>query len=294
MKIQYYMFLFGQKLISFLPIRLSRAVARAGGTLYYHLFPRKREQVIKNMRRALGPEASEREVKRTAPRACRYYAEYWVDILWLPTRTREYILERFVTIDEGFLIQALDRGRGVLIILPHYGSWEAGGVYMSSLGPFAAVAEVLRPQELFDLFVDLRKGVGIEILPYDRSPLTRDRMVEMLGDGYMLALLCDRDLKGTGVEVEFFGESTTLPPGPAVLARRSGAPIVCVNVRNLDDGTWVGKATSPIWVKDGDGRDRSIEDTMQEVAHRLEDLIRDDPAQWHMFMPCWPSDRESM
>ena len=292
MRVAYYMFLAGEKLLSALPVRVSRAVARAGGSIYYLLFPRKRGQVIRNMRRALGPEAGEREVRRTARRACRYYADYWVDILWLPTRTRQFILERFAVVGEGFLLEALERGKGALIVLPHYGSWEAGGVYMSSLGPFAAVAERLRPPELFALFVRMRNAVGIEIVPYDSRPQTRERLVEMLRGGYMVALLCDRDLKGTGVEVEFFGERTTLPPGPAVLAQRSGAPIVCVNVRNLSDGTWRGKATEPIWVEDDGEGDQAIKDTMQAVAHRLEDLIREDPAQWHMFMPCWPGDRE--
>jgi len=294
MKIQYYMFLCGQKLVSALPIRVSRALSHAGGDLYYFLFRRKRRQVIKNMRRALGPKPSEKEVRRTARRACRYYADYWVDILWLPTRSRKYVLERFITVNKASLLDVLEQGKGALIVLPHYGSWEAGGLYLSSLGPFAAVAEVLRPQELFDLFVKMRNAVGIEILPYDRRPQTRDRMVEMLKNGYMLALLCDRDLKGKGVGVEFFGERTTLPPGPAVLARKSGVPIVCVNVRNFDDGTWVGRAADPIWVEEDGDRDQAVKTAMQQVAWHLEDLIRDDPAQWHMLMPCWPSDRESV
>jgi KDO2-lipid IV(A) lauroyltransferase len=116
-------------------------------------------------------------------------------------------------------------------------------------------------------------------------------MVEALKGGQMLALLCDRDLKGTGVEVEFFGEKTTLPPGPASLALKSGVPIFCVNVRNTEDG-WVGRATEPIFARQDVPREEEIKRIMQEIARRLEELIRDDPAQWHMFMPSWPSDRK--
>jgi KDO2-lipid IV(A) lauroyltransferase len=179
------------------------------------------------------------------------------------------------------------------VVLPHYGSWEAGAVYLSSLSPFAAVAEVLKPPELFDLFVKLRAGVGIKIFPYDHSPETRDEMVSALKQGIMLALLCDRDLKGSGVEVEFFGEKTTLPPGPASLAMRSGSPIICVNVRNLDDGSWVGHATEPIYVRDSGNKDEAVQSAMQHIARTLEGLIREDPSQWHMFMPSWPSDRQN-
>lgn len=286
----YYLFLLADKIIGWVPVRITHAIARGGALFYYYAFPRKRHLVERNMRRALGPAASSREVRRTARRACRYYADYWVDIFWLPTKSRKYVLERFDTVNLPALTGAIDAGRGVLVVLPHFGSWEAGAVFLSSLCPFAAVAEVLKPPELFELFCRLRKGVGIDIFPYDHKPETRDAMVESLQNGTMLALLCDRDLKGKGVEVEFFGERTTLPPGPATLALRSGAPIVCVTVRNVGDG-WIGHATEPIWLDGSGDREEAIRETMRQVARNLEELIREDPAQWHMFMPAWPSDR---
>jgi lauroyl/myristoyl acyltransferase len=293
LKIAYYLFLVADKVIAALPIRFTRSIAHAGALLYYYVFPKKRGLIERNMRRALGPQASDREVRQTARRACRYYADYWIDIIWLPTRTREYVLERFARRNEVSLEDAVAAGKGLIVVLPHYGSWEAGAVYLASLGPFAAVAEVLKPPELFDLFCRLRKGVGIDIFPYNSRPETRDRMIEALQAGTTLALLCDRDLKGSGVAVEFFGERTTLPPGPAVLAMRSGSPIVCVNVRNLDDGSWIGHATDTFFVEESPDKEETIRKTMQKIAGLLEDLISEDPAQWHMFMPSWPSDRES-
>jgi lauroyl/myristoyl acyltransferase len=292
MKLVYYFFLAADRIAGRLPIGVTRAVAHAGALLYFYSFPRKRRLVERNMRRALGPEATGLEVRAAARRACRYYADYWVDIFWIPTLSREYVLERFEKVGLPELMEVVKAGKGVLVVLPHYGSWEAGAIYLSELCPFAAVAEIIRPPELFDLFCRLRKNVGIDIFPYDNKPETREAMVEALKGGTMLALLCDRDLKGKGVEVEFFGERTTLPPGPATLALRSGSPILCVNVRNVEDG-WVGHALEPIWL-DGSGdrdRDEVIRETMQKVARHLEELIREDPAQWHMFMPAWPSDR---
>ena len=293
MKVAYYLFVAAEKLVEKVPVSMIRTVARAGALFYYYILPRKRDLVRRNMRRALGGSASDREVKRTARRAYRYYADYWVDILWLPTCTRQYVLDRFGRIGDKTLKDTIAEGKGVVVVLPHYGSWEAGAVYLSSLSPFAAVAEVLKPRELFDLFVKLRAGVGIKIFPYDHSPETRDEMVSDLKKGTMLALLSDRDLKGSGVEVEFFGERTTLPPGPASLALRSGSPIICVSVRNMDDGSWVGHATEPIYVRDIGDRDEVIQNAVQQIARRLEGLIREDPAQWHMFMPAWPSDRQN-
>jgi KDO2-lipid IV(A) lauroyltransferase len=291
-KIVYYLFVLADRVVAKVPIGITRAVAHAGALFYYYAFSKKRHLIQKNMRRALGPDATDAEVRRTARRACRYYADYWVDIFWLPMNTREYVLERFAKNNAPPLEAAAAAGKGIIIVLPHYGSWEAGAVYLSSLGKFAAVAEVLKPPELFDMFCRLREGVGIDIFPYNHKPETRDRMIEALKGGTILALLCDRDLKGSGVAVEFFGEPTTLPPGPAVLAMRSGSPIICVTVRNLDDGTWIGHAFDPIYVRVDDDRDAVIQETMQQVARNLEVLIREDPSQWHMFMPAWPSDRQ--
>jgi KDO2-lipid IV(A) lauroyltransferase len=292
-RITYYLFVAADRLVQKVPVRVIRAVARAGALCYYVVFPDKRHLVERNMRRALGASASDGEVKRIARRAYRYYADYWVDILWLPTCTRQYVLDRFGKIGEKTLTDTIAEGKGVIVVLPHFGSWEAGAVYLSSLSPFAAVAEVLKPPELFDLFVKLRAGVGIKIFPYDHSPGTRDEMVSALKNGTMLALLSDRDLKGSGVEVEFFGERTTLPPGPASLALRSGSPIICVSVRNMDDGNWVGHATEPIYVRETGDREKAIQTAVRQIARTLEGLIREDPAQWHMFMPAWPSDRRN-
>ncbi|PKQ28830.1 MAG: phosphatidylinositol mannoside acyltransferase [Candidatus Anoxymicrobium japonicum] len=291
MKIVYYMFVLGEKVVSALPIGLTRAVARACGVVYFYVFPRKRRLVLRNMRRVLGPDATSAAVKRAACRACRSYADYWVDVIWLPTRTRDYVLERFDTINVTALEEVMAGGKGAIFVLPHYGSWEVGAVYVSSLGPLVAVAEALKPPELFDMFCRLRADVGVEIFPYDRRSETRDKLVEVLKKGAAIALLCDRDLKGSGVPVEFFGEQTTLPPGPAVLAMRSGSPIFCAAVRNLKGNRWSGRVLDPIYVDGSGDREEIVQATMQQIAGNLEVLIREDPTQWHMFMPAWPSDR---
>ena len=107
MKLQYYLFLLAQKAVARLPVSFTRTIARAGALVYFYLFPRKRRLVERNMRRALGSEASDLEVSRTARRACRYYADYWVDILWLPTMSREYVLERFGKVNLPALTSAI-------------------------------------------------------------------------------------------------------------------------------------------------------------------------------------------
>lgn len=279
-----------QKVVGFLPIKISMGLADVAGSIYYYTVKKKREQAKSNIRRVLGPDADKKEVARTAKNMCRYYAKYWIEIFWVPTLEKEYILERFRTKGAENFDIPWAMGKGLIVVLPHYGSWEAGAVYLASRGKFSAVAEVLEPPELFKLFCDLRESIGIKIFPFDHKPKTRLKMIEFLKEGGMLALLSDRDLRGTGVEVEFFGEKTTLPPGPAALAFKSGSPIVCVKVVKNDDGTWTGHVSNTIYPDFEGDRRAVIREIMQQVAYEMEGLIREDPAQWHMLMPAWPSD----
>ncbi len=106
----------------------------------------------------------------------------------------------------------------------------------------------------------------------------------------VLCLLCDRDIGGGGIEVEFFGERTTLPAGPATLALRTGAPVLPTAVYFRPDGGHLGKVGAPLDVTRHGSMAEDIASITQQLAHRLEELIRVAPDQWHLLQPNWPSD----
>ena len=139
---------------------------------------------------------------------------------------RHNVFARF-RIGEGleYLYDAKAKGLGTIIALPHIGSWEWGGSYLNSLGlGMTAVAEDLEPPELFEWFKAKRESIGIRIEPLDEHAGTV--LLQTLKDGGVIGLLCDRDIQGNGIEVEFFGERVRLPAGPATLALRTGATLV--------------------------------------------------------------------
>jgi KDO2-lipid IV(A) lauroyltransferase len=147
----------------------------------------------------------------------------------------------------------------------------------------------VEPPELAEWFVGLRASLGIEVVPLDSKAGTA--YTRALGANRVLALLCDRDVAGGGVEVEFFGERTTLPAGPATLALRTGAPLVPATIYFTESGGHHGIARPPL---DTTRRGKLREDVAritQDLAHELEDLIRQAPEQWHLLQPNWPSDR---
>ena len=108
----------------------------------------------------------------------------------------------------------------------------------------------------------------------------------------VVCLLSDRDIQGGGVEVEFFGERTTLPGGPATLGLRTGAPILPTAVY-FAAGRDGHHARHP---PAGPGRTprapcaRTSPASPSPWPHELEVLIRAAPEQWHLFQPNWPSD----
>jgi KDO2-lipid IV(A) lauroyltransferase len=108
----------------------------------------------------------------------------------------------------------------------------------------------------------------------------------------VVCLLCDRDIQRSGVDVEFFGERTTLPAGPATLGLRSGAPVLPTAVYFTDrtDGH-LGVVRPPVPTdRSGDGLRVDVARMTQALATDLEHLIRRAPHQWHLFQPNWPSD----
>ena len=62
----------------------------------------------------------------------------------------------------------------------------------------------------------------------------------------IVCLLSDRDISGDGVEVEFFGERTTMPGGPATLALRTGAPLVPAGVYFRPHGGHYARIGPPV------------------------------------------------
>ena len=137
----------------------------------------------------------------------------------------------------------------------------------------------------------LRRDIGINVVPL--GPSAGTECVRALKANDILCLLCDRDLAGGGVEVEFFGERTTLPGGPATLALRSGAPLLPTAV--YFDGTGhLGLVRPPLPVeRQGKLRD-DVARITQDLARELELLIRRAPDQWHLMQPNWPSDHEAL
>jgi KDO2-lipid IV(A) lauroyltransferase len=234
---------------------------------------------------AEGVEVPEDVLDRFVARGFSSYGQYWAEGAKLSGLRASTITNRF-KIGEGLehLLEAKQRGEGLVIALPHIGSWEWGGSFLASLDmAMTAVAEELEPVELFEWFKKKRESIGINIEPLDAHAGTV--LLATLREGGVVGLLCDRDIQDNGVEVEFFGERVTLPAGPATLALRTGATLLCAACYSGPGRDHFAVITAPIdATRTGRLRD-DVTRVTQLIANDLEGLIRRAPEQWHVLQP---------
>jgi KDO2-lipid IV(A) lauroyltransferase len=251
---------------------------------------------VDHLRRVLrdisGSEPDEKLVARMTRLAYRGYARYWVEGARLPRLSPELVQERMWMEGLDNLAKPMAAGDGVVMALPHIGSWEWGGSFLDGIGyHMTAVAEVLEPEDLFEWFIEQRRAMGLTIVPLDAE--ASGVLIKTLRNGGLVGLLCDRDLVGNGIEVEFFGETTTFPGGPATLALRTGATLITAAVYSGPGKMHHAIISGPIDTTRQGSMRADVGRLTQEIARHFEDYIRRTPEQWHMFQPNWPSDREA-
>jgi len=179
----------------------------------------------------------------------------------------------------------------------HMGNWDHAGAWASLTGvPVVTVAERLQPERLYERFVAYREGLGMEILPLtggDRDVL--DVLAQRLRAGRLVPLLADRDLRASGVEVQLLGEPTRMPPGPAMLALRTGAALHPVSIWPETVEGWrrprlVIRFHEEVPAPESGTTRAKVTAMTQEVADVFGAAIAEHPADWHMLQPLWLAD----
>ena len=281
----------GSTVARLLPGFAVRPVASAAGLAATQLMGGRRAMVARHQQR-VRPELTGAALDDAVREVFTSYAHYWAESFRLPGTSPE-ALDAGMTHEQYHLIpEALEGGKGVICAMPHLGAWEWAAFWLTSVKhhPVTTVVEQVEPPELAEWFVGLRERLGMEIVPLGSGAGTA--VARALAANRVVSLLCDRDVAGGGIEVEFFGERTTLPGGPATLALRSGAPLLPATCY-FDGDSHHGVVLDPIDTsRQGKLRD-DVARVTQDLARALEELIRRHPTQWHLLQPNWPSDLEA-
>src|SRR5438034_7691820 len=155
-----------------------------------------------------------------------------MEVVRLPVITREQVLARTTSVGgaEKTAFADIDAGRGVVFALPHMGNWEVAGAWIIArgAGKFTTVAERLKPESVYLRFVTFRESLGFEVLPATGGNSRFGVLAQRLRAGGIVCLPADRDVTGSGIEVEFFGQKARMMGGPAALAVQTGAALMPV------------------------------------------------------------------
>ena len=270
-----------------LPERAGRRTFGAFASFAYHARPGVRQTVRRNQSQVLGlPEADPR-VEASTREAFRLYARYWQESFLITRMPDRDFMARFTCDGYEHVLEALDAGHGAVAALPHMGNWDAAGRWMAGMGtPVVSVAEELRPPELFDLFVEHRRELQMEILGLSSNGQVGRQLAAALAANRVVALVADRHIGGRGVDVEMFGRVRRMPAGPALLSLTSGAPLIPAPVYTTDRG-WHCVMYAPIAAEPTGERKKDVLELTRRLAASFERAIAAAPADWHVFVPGW-------
>jgi KDO2-lipid IV(A) lauroyltransferase len=216
--------------------------------------------------------------------AMRSYMRYWCDTFRLPDWNKERIIKTTSVTNEHLLTDAIAAGTGVIVAVPHAGNWDHAGAYFCAKGiRLVTVAERLKPEKLFLKFLAYRQAMGMEVLPLDGRVLST--LEERLNEGALVALVSDRDLSRSGIEVDFFGGTARMPAGPALLALRTKAPLITAFVSYTESGVHI-EFRNVILPSSGDESSK-VKEIVQMTAQYFEDGISQSPEDWHMLQRIW-------
>lgn len=276
--------------------KLPEPVANAlGRTIADTAWKRRGASVLRlesNLARVV-PDAGPERLAQLSRAGMRSYMRYWMESFRLPVWSAERVRDSVEIKDIHLLNEGLESGRGVVLALPHLANWDLAGAWLTrGMGvPFTTVVERLKPESLFDRFVEYRESLGMEVLPHTGGSAF-GTLARRLRAGGLVCLVADRDLSASGVEVTFFGEKTRMPAGPAMLAQQTGALLFPVTLNFDGPRLMRGRVYPAVEVPETGKRAEKSSVMTQALADKFAVGIAEHPEDWHMLQRLWLADLE--
>jgi len=260
---------------------------------------RRRGKGVERMRSNYGivrPELSPGELDALVRAGMRSYLRYWCDSFRLPDCGVDDLIAGVRVVGDEPVRAQLQSGRSAVIFLGHMGNWDFAGAWSTTqLAPVTTVAERLKPEELFDEFVEFREGLGMRIIALTGGTDVFRELIQACRAGALVALLADRDLTNGGIEVDFFGEKARMAIGPAALALNTGAALYPGTVHYEPKPQGHGWRTVVTFhdavapPTQGTSREK-IRTMTQTCAVVLADAVRERTQDWHMMQRVFTKD----
>jgi len=263
--------------------RGARALGAALGAFVWRFLPVRRKVARENIARAF-PDLSARDVDRIGRAAYRNLGRTFFEFARFGAATPEEVREivRFERTD--LLDDALAEGRGAILFTGHFGNFDLYGAAIAAAGyPIDVLVQKQSNRAVDERVRRWRARMGAGVIY--RGMGVRAILLALRRNRFV-AIVADQDARERGIFVDFLGTPASTPKGPALLAHRTGAPILFGTLKRLPDGTHCGRLEGPIRAD----REKDEEDEARRItallAEKLGNAIRDDPEQYF-----WPHRR---
>jgi KDO2-lipid IV(A) lauroyltransferase len=280
----YLLYLFAWKVIGILPEKTAYQLANFVSDQILRKNGKGIQRLRSNYKRVV-PSISNSALEALTKEGMRSYLRYWFDTFRLNKWSKSRIIETTFVVRENLLRDPIKTKKGCIIALPHAGNWDHAAAYFCSTGiPITAVVERLKPEAIFKKFLAYRQSIGIEAISHREK--TIPILMERLNQGKLVALVADRDMSRNGIEVNFLGGIAKMPAGPAILAIKSGSPLVTAYIRYLDEGIEI-TFDETIQLPISGSEEEQIRIVTQSMADNFAKRIKDSPVDWHMLQRIW-------
>ena len=285
--------LVAMRVARYTPRFVPRTGAWVGANVGWARNGKSRKRLEENLQRVTG--LSGRELARLTRHGMVSAGRYYAEVLEMPRITEQQADARCRIAEREPTLSTIHAAGGVVVVLSHSGNWDLVGYHATrAIAPVTSVAEVLKPRELFEQFVDMRAKVGIRIHGHEGSATYRELLREATGpEERVLALLGDRDLSGSGIHVTMWGREVKVAPGPAALAKASGKPLIPVMVhyerlrgatRRAARSRWGSVYTfGPVVGVPAGSSSEAVAEMSREWSAWMADAIAAHPQDWHML-----------
>ena len=282
---RYYLFILAEHTLSRLPRRIGYLIATLVGDIIYLVSPRIRGTIASNVMHVMGAESDDAEVRRVVRGVLRNASKNYLDLIRIPRMKPQQIKRQVTPHGVHHLVDALARGKGVMLVTAHFGSFDMAVQLLAVHSVRTTIpVEALEPERLLDHVVSLRKNKGLNIIPAKSGAL--QALIKALRNGEIVLIACDRDITGEAPKALFFGEETRLPDMAVRIALRTGAAIIPVFNLRRDGGRYDVYVEPPIEVESNGNA--NVAEHMNQVIRIMEKYIKSCPEQWAVLEPVWP------
>ena len=273
-------------LINLLPEGFVLWIGRQLGSVYYYLDWEHRRVAFQNLHLAFGHERSENQIRRIAKKTFQNLGMMAIEFFRIPKLDTEGF-ERKVSVEglDGAL-KLLEKKKGGLLLIGHFGNWELMGFMSKVIGnPILAIAKPIKQKRIDQWITGIRRVAGLELLPPKNAS---QKVIQALSQNRLVGVLIDQRAKRSkGVWADFFGKKVPTHPGLAVLALKTGAPVIPVfMVRNGFQKHRLMIKEPLKLIQTGDFK-KDIEANTQLFNDTLESMIRQYPDQWFWIHRRW-------